>query len=52
MFSRVTHILHFTSQDLDKNTSLGGGLPVLQIKIPFGIHKGEEYAVNLFLFPL
>ena len=36
--SRAAHIPHVTSQDLVKNTSLGGGLPVLQIKIPFGIH--------------
>ena len=32
------HKPHFTSQDLVKNTSLERGLPVLGIKIPFGIH--------------
>ena len=48
----MAHKPPLTSQKLVKNTSLGGGLPVLKIKIPFGIHKGEEYAVNLFLFPL
>ena len=34
----MAHKPPLTSQKLVKNTSLGGGLPVLQIKIPFGIH--------------
>ena len=36
--SRAAPKPHFISQDLVKNTSLEGGLPVLQIQIPFRIH--------------
>ena len=54
--SRVAHKLHFISQDLVKNTSLGGGLPVLQIKIPFGIHLlgswGGGICSEFIFFPL
>ena len=54
--SRLAHIPHFTSQDLAKNTSLGRGLLVLRIKIPFGIHllgpSGGRKTIALIFFPL
>ena len=36
--SRAAHKLLFIVEDLVRNTSLGAGLLVLQIKIPSGIH--------------
>ena len=56
MNPRLVHIPHFTSQDLAKNTSLGRGLLVLRIKIPFGIHllgpSGGRKTIALIFFPL